>query len=541
MKILFNFAEIKNFRIMGMYLNPNAALLESAMRSEIYVDKSLIVRELNRLVNTENKYVCISRPRRFGKSMASHLISSYYGKNTNALPLFQKLKIYNDESFGSHFGKYNVIKLDINGIFRMVDKKINLVKRINSDVVEEIREQFPDVNIPKKANLAEAMMKVFDKTGEQFVIIMDEYDVLIREEVDDKIFAPYLEFLNALFKNSILKPAIAMAYLTGILPIVRDRVESKLNEFMECSMYDAFRMSEFVGFTEDEVKGLCERYSMDFDECKRWYDGYELTKEISVYNPKSVVEAMQRHRYSSYWSITGSFENIKDYIEIDFDGIRKDVETMLGGGRVAVNVLGFLNTKKCFKDKHDVFTYLIHLGYLTYDKDAKECYIPNYEVREQWVLAIKNNPNYEYILRMINGSKKLLEETMKGNSDYVANTLKEAHSRETNPLTYNDESSFQSAIGLAYFYAGSLYTIVKEMPSGDGYADMAFIPVRPQDPALIVELKSSTSTAEGAIAQIKKKNYKQILHNYSGNMVLVGIKYFPGTHKHECVIERVEY
>ncbi len=526
---------------MGMYLNPNAALLESAMRSEIYVDKSLIVRELNRLVNTENKYVCISRPRRFGKSMASDLISSYYGKNTNALPLFQKLKIYNDESFGTHFGKYNVIKLDINGIFRIVDKKINLVKRINSDVVAEIREQFPEVNIPKKANLAETMMKVFDKTGEQFVIIMDEYDVLIREEVDDNIFAPYLEFLNGLFKNRQLKPAIAMAYLTGILPIVRDKVESKLNEFMEITILNSNRFAEYTGFTKVEVKALCERYSMDYNECLRWYDGYRLTNEISVFNPKAVVTAMMEGEYANHWSNTGSFENIKDYIEIDFDGIRKDVETMLGGGRVAVNVLGFLNTKKCFKDKHDVFTYLIHLGYLTYDKDAKECYIPNYEVREQWVLAIKNNPNYEYILRMINGSKKLLEETMKGNSDYVTNTLKEAHSRETNPLTYNDESSFQSAIGLAYFYAGSLYTIVKEMPSGDGYADMAFIPVRPQDPALIVELKSSTSTAEGAIAQIKKKNYKQILHNYSGNMVLVGIKYFPGTHEHECVIERVEY
>ena len=179
------------------------------------------------------------------------------------------------------------------------------------------------------------------------------------------------------------------------------------------------------------VKALCERYSMDYNECLRWYDGYRLTNEISVFNPKAVVAAMMEGEYANHWSNTGSFENIKDYIEIDFDGIRKDVETMLGGGRVAVNVLGFLNTKKCFKDKHDVFTYLIHLGYLTYDKDAKECYIPNYEVRAQWVLAIKNNPNYEYILRMINGSKKLLEETMKGNSDYVANTLKEAHSRET--------------------------------------------------------------------------------------------------------------
>ena len=526
---------------MGLYLNPNCALLESAMRSEIFVDKSLIVRELNKFVNTENRFLCISRPRRFGKSMASHLISSYYGKNTDSLPLFEKLKIYQEDSFQKHYGKYNVIKLDINGIYRNVDKKINLVKKINRVVVEELKENFPAVKILLKDSIADAMLKVYTKTGEQFVIIMDEYDVLIREEEKDEVFLPYLEFLNGLFKNSILKPAIAMAYLTGILPIVRDKVESKLNEFFEVTILSAGVFDEFTGFTYDEVKSLCQKYSMDYNNCLRWYDGYRLSKEISVCNPKAVVTAMMKHEFANHWSNTGSYENIKDYVEYDFDGTRKDVETMLGGGRVKVNVLSFLNSKKCFKDKDDVFTYLIHLGYLTYDKDTKECYIPNFEVREQWVLALKNNKDYSQTFKMIHDSEKLLAETIKGNAEYVAAALKEAHSRQTNPLTYNDEATFQSAIGLAFFRANDYYTVIKELPSGDGYADLAFIPVNPKDPALLIELKSSKSTAQGAIDQIKKKNYKQVLRNYSGNMVLVGVKYHPDTHEHECRIERIEY
>ena len=526
---------------MGIYLNPNSILLQGSMNSEIYVDKSLIIRELNKMINTESRYVCVSRPRRFGKSMAGDLISSYYGKNSDSLPLFEQLKIYNDESFSKHYGKYNVIKLDINGFYRDIKKKTNLVKEITTEVIAEMCEQFPDVRIPKKSSLAKAMLAVFAKTGEQFVIIMDEYDVLIREEESDEVFAPYLEFLNGLFKNRAVKQAIALAYLTGILPIVRDKVESKLNEFTEFTMYESANFSEFVGFTMEEVAVLCKKYDMDFAECLRWYDGYRLTDTISVCNPQSVVASMMRHKFESHWSMTGSYENIKDYIEYDFDGIRKDVEIMLGGGRVRVNVLSFLNTKSSFKDKDDVYTYLIHLGYLTYDKDSRECFIPNYEVREQWVLALKHNKNYSTVMKMIDDSQKLLVETLNGNSDYVAAALKEAHSSQISLLAYNDEKSFQSAIGLAYFAANNEYTVVKELPSGDGYADLAFIPVHPTKPALVIELKSSTSTAEGAIAQIKKKNYKQVLRNYSGNMLLVGIKYHPNTHEHECKIEEIEY
>ncbi len=523
---------------MGIYLNPNSELLRRSMNSEIFIDKSLIVRELNRMINTESCFVCVSRPRRFGKSMASHLISSYYGKNNDSLELFKQLKIYNDESFEKHYGKYNVIKMDINGMFR-THGELPLMKYLNKVVVAEIREHFPSAKVLLKDPLDAALLKVYSKTGEQFVIIMDEYDVLIREEVPDEEFKEYLTFLNGMFKNRQLKPAIAMAYLTGILPIVRDKVESKLNEFSEFNMLNAGRLAEFVGFTEEETKGLCDQYSMDFAECKRWYDGYRITKTLSVFNPKSVVEAMYDQEFASHWSNTGSFENIKDYIELDFDGIRDDVAKMLGGGRVGVDVLSFLNTKTSFKCKDDVYSYLIHLGYLTYDKDAKECYIPNFEVREQWVLAIKLNPNFDKILKIINESKSLLEATLNGDTAFIEDFLEDAHAKATNPLTYNDEKSFQAAMGLAYFYAYTEYTIIKEMPSGKGYADIGFIPVNPRKPALIIELKADTTTAEGALSQIREKKYHQALENYYDNLLFVGVTYNKETKKHTCKIERL--
>ncbi len=522
---------------MGIYLNTNSELLRESMNSEIYIDKSLIIRELNRMIKTERKFVCVSRPRRFGKSMASDLISSYYGKNSDSLELFKQLKIYKDESFEKHYGKYNVIKMDINGMFR-THGDIPLMQYINKKVVAEIRENFPSAKVLLKDSLDEAMLKVYTKTGEQFVIIMDEYDVLIREEVPDEEFRKYLTFLNGLFKNRQLKPAIAMAYLTGILPIVRDKVESKLNEFAEFNMLNAGRLAEFVGFTAEEVAELCAKYSMDLAECKRWYDGYRITKTLSVFNPKSVVEAMFDQEFASHWSNTGSFENIKDYIELDFEGIRDDVAKMLGGGRVAVDVLSFLNTKSSFKCKDDVYSYLIHLGYLTYDKDTKECYIPNYEVREQWVLAIKLNPNFKKVLQIIYESKSLLEATLRGDTEFVENFLEDAHSKATNPLTYNDEKSFQAAMGLAYFYAYSEYTIIKEMPSGKGYADIGFIPVNPRKPALIIELKADTTTADGALNQIRERKYHQALENYYDNLLFVGVTYNKETKKHSCKIEK---
>ena len=521
---------------MGIYLNPGNEMLRQDRKARIFIDKSMMIAELNELVNSREKFVCVSRPRRFGKSMMGNMLAAYYSKGCDSRELFKDLKIAQDKSFEEYLNKLNVIKMDMNAAYRNVKDKNELIGFITEVIKDDLSEAFPEVRLSEKDTLPFALQKVYAKTRQTFVIIIDEYDVLVREQVNARLFDEYLDFLNGLFKNADLSPAISLAYLTGILPIVRDKIQSKLNLFTEYSMTDAGRLAEFVGFTAEETKALCEEYGMDYDECRRWYDGYDLDYVKEIFSPRSVVSAMDRKRFGSYWTQTGSYEALKLYILMNFDGMKDDVVTMMGGGKVDVNVYKYLNTMTDFHGKDDVFTYLIHLGYLAYDRDNRQCYIPNSEIREQWVFSVEYEQDYQPIIKLVNDSKQLLEATINKDEAAVAKALTEAHIRATNPLTYNNEASFQSAIGLAYFYANLKYTVIKELPTGKGYADLALIPYVPNIPALIIELKNSKS-AESAISQIKEKRYDDLLEHYRGELLFVGINYDADTKEHQCRIE----
>ena len=520
---------------MGIYLNPGNVLLKQARKSEIFIDKSMMIAELNRLVDSENKYVCVSRPRRFGKSMAGNMLAAYYSKGCDSRELFKDLKIAQDKSYEEYLNKLNVIKMDLNAMYNNNNGR-DVVPVIHRRLRDEFADEFPNIRFGEDDDLEYCMMKVYAKMGETFVIIIDEYDVLVREKVPAAMFKSYLSFLNGLFKNADLSPAISLAYLTGILPIVRDKIQSKLNLFNEYSMTNPMNLAEFVGFTAEETKGLCEQYGMDYEECRRWYDGYDLKTVKEVFSPRSVVSAMQNREYGSYWTQTGSYEALKLYILMNFDGMKDDVVKMMGGGKVPVEVDSYLNTMTDFKGKDDVFTYLIHLGYLAYDRETQLCYIPNEEIRKQWVISVQYEQDYAPIIKLINDSKQLLEATINKDEEAVASALTEAHTRVTNPLTYNNEASFQSAIGLAFFYANLKYTVIKELPTGKGYADLVLIPYVPNIPAMIIELKNNKS-AESAISQIKEKKYDDLLEHYRGDLLFVGINYDPDTKEHQCMIE----
>jgi hypothetical protein len=342
-----------------------------------------------------------------------------------------------------------------------------------------------------------------------------------------------------MFKNANLLPAISLAYMTGILPIVRDKIQSKLNNFQEYTMTGAGALTEFVGFTEEETKSLCEQYNIDFAECQRWYDGYHM-KGIDIYSPRSVVSAVREGEFDNYWTKTSSYEALKNYILMNFEGIKDDVVSMLGGKSVKVNVTKYMNTMTDFAGKDDVFTYLIHLGYLAYDSIRKECRIPNNEIRTEWVNSIDDSADYAYVMKMINSSEELLEATLEQDEEAVATALDNAHSIVMNNMTYNKESCFQSAIVLSYFYARSKYTVIQELPTGKGYADVAMIPFVPNVPAIIIELKNSLkATAETALDQIKSKHYFASLNDYVGDILLVGVSYNPDTKEHRCRMEMI--
>ena len=519
---------------MGIYLNPNNALLQRARKSEIFIDKSMMIAELNKLVDTENCFLCISRPRRFGKSMAGNMISAYYSKGCDSRELFKDLKIARDKSYEEDLNKLNVIKIDMNAEY--MSNHDEFLQVMQKKVMKDFFKAFPDVDFSDCRSFADCMLEVYAEKAETFVVIIDEYDVLVREKVPQALFDNYLQFLNAMFKNSTLSPAISLAYLTGILPIVRDKIQSKLNLFTEYSMTNPMNLAEFVGFTAEETKDLCEQYGMDYEECRRWYDGYDLKTVKEVFSPRSVVSAMMNHEYGSYWTQTGSYEALKLYILMNFDGMKDDVVKMMGGGKAHVEVDSYLNTMTDFHGKDDVFTYLIHLGYLAYDRENQFCYIPNEEIRKQWLISVQYEQDYQPIIKLVNDSKALLEATINKDEAAVAAALTEAHIRATNPLTYNSEASFQSAIGLAYFYANLKYTVIKELPTGKGYADLALIPYIPNIPAIIIELKNNKS-AESAINQIKEKKYDDLLEHYRGELLFVGINYDADTKEHQCRIE----
>ena len=527
---------------MGMYFNPGNENFKEVLRNGTYVDKTMMIASVNHIMDYGNKYICLSRPRRFGKTIAGNMLSAYYSKGCDSKELFAPYRIASDPDFNDPNGRrntQNVIKIDMNSEYQNTLDKSCMIRRLMEKIKEEIRPVFPGVVIKEDDSLADSILKVYSATGESFIIIIDEYDVLVREKADKELFDAYLSFLNGLFKSDTLRPAISLAYLTGILPVVRDKIQSKLNNFEEYTILDAYSLSEFIGFTSDEVKALCEKNGMDFEECRRWYDGYRQNG-YEIYNPESVIKTMATKRYGSYWGKTSTYEAIAERIRQNFKGTKEDVIKMLAGESVPVNVTSFLNTMDQFVTKDDLFTYLIHLGYLAYDIDDETCRIPNGEVRREWMNAVAAIEDYSTTDDIIRNSRQLLEDTISGEEEAVAKALDTTHIHVTSNRSYNNEDALQSAIYLAYIYALNEYTVIKEMTTGKGFADVVYIPAnngKRKRPAMIVELKRN-KCAESAIEQIKQKQYFDSLSKYRGDLIFVGINYDENEKTHSCRIER---
>ena len=519
---------------MGTYVNPGTRNMEIDIDDEFYVDKSMIISLLNDKVESDDRFLCVSRPRRFGKTMAANMIAAYYSKGCDSHEVFSGLKISKDPTFEENINKYTVIKLDMNDV---ITRKGTLTVPlfINSLVIPELKAEYPSVTMKDGVSLSKAIMDIYSSTGDQFVFIIDEYDVIIRDQEYSSEIKGYLSFLVSLFKNSTGSPAIALSYLTGIMPIIKDKTQSGLNNFTEYTMLDADDMAPFMGFTEEEVSSLAQKSGMAFDDLKRWYDGYSLKGE-KIYSPKSIIDAVKYHECDGYWTQTSSYEAVTDYISLDLDGLKDDVVSMLSGDRVEVSTSFYRNTMS-FDTKDDVLTYLIHLGYLAYDSGDGTCKIPNNEIKDMWALSMERARGYKEIYRTIKGSKKLLEATWKGDEEAVAEAVAKAHTEACSIQRYNNEGSFQSALHLAYYYAKSCYTIVNELPGGKGYADVAFIPYKPDVPAIIIELKKD-DTVGAAISQIRERRYPEALEKYRENLLLVAITYDSKTKEHRARIEK---
>ena len=384
----------------------------------------MLIALLNGKIGTDDRFLCVSRPRRFGKTMAANMIAAYYSKGCDSHELFSDLKISKDSSYEENINKYAVIQLDMNDV--VTNKgSLSVSEYINRVVVAELRDEYQNIDLEDGITLSNSLKRINLLTHDQFVFVIDEYDVVIRDEEYSKDFNDYLKLLVSLFNSSSTAPAIALAYLTGILPIIKDKTDSGLNNFTEYTMLDADEMAPFMGFTEDEVKSLSTQSGMEFDELKKWYDGYNLN-EIEIYSPKSVINSVEKRRCDDYWTQTKSYKALKDYILMDFNGIKNDVISMVSGEHIPVNVKKFTNTS-FIDSKDDAFTSLIHLGYLGYNYSEKTCFIPNYELLQEWIIAIEDTPDYKSVVELIRDSKKLLEATWNNDEEVVAEGVGKAH------------------------------------------------------------------------------------------------------------------
>ncbi len=521
---------------MGMYLNPGKFAFTEAVNSPIFIDKTPMIAFLNSLVKTKQKYVSVSRPRRFGKTTAADMICAYYDRETDSASMFSGLKLAGCPDWDKYLKHFDVLRLNMIDFLTGSENISEMLSYLTEEVTDELMSKFPDVKYGSRLNLRTVMNKINGANGQQFVIVIDEWDAIFREypnDVDGQKL--YLDFLRDWLKD---KEYVALAYMTGILPIKKYGKHSALNMFDEYSMIYPLQLAQYAGFTEREVRGLCNTYGRDYEQIKAWYDGYQVTdivppdpdheilkatgespkaERYSLYSPLSVVKAVQTGQILNYWNNTETYEALEKYISMNFDGLKETIVMLMEGGRQAVDISGYQNDMTSFNNRDDILTMLIHLGYLSFDNGA--VFIPNREVLDVFKTSTRD-ASWQPVFQMLSNSQRLLEATWAEDAETVAALMEEAH-LAAGPERYHSEEGLSFAIQLAYYNAVNYYTLFRELGTGKGYADQVYIP-RPEyadKPVLLIELKYEQS-AETAIDQIHKRQYPKGLEAYKGKMLL---------------------
>ena len=541
---------------MGTYLNVGTTKFKEAINSQIYVDKTRIISYLNTLINTKQKYVCVSRPRRFGKTTTLDMLAAYYDCEANSKDIFERFAIGSEKNGFAFINSFEVLSINMVSFFN--NKSIeDGVKYLEKIITKELVRKFDNIDYLDKDNLSLVMNDIYSQANKLFVVLIDEWDCVFRRYQEDKEGQiVYLDFLRDWLKD---QPYIALAYMTGILPIKKYGEHSALNMFDEYSMIEPMQLAEYAGFTDDEVKAICSEYSLNYQEIKNWYDGYVLfghiplnnrtgssnkeNNKFEIYSPVSVVKSALTGKMLNYWNETETAEALKQYIKRNYDGLKEDVIMLMNGGRISIDVTTYQNDMTTFHSKDDIFTLLVHLGYLGYDSVKKEIYIPNNEVKDVFRQTTKGD-EWNYLSKTLDNSQKLLEATWNHDERTVAELIENAHDKAGNK-TYNSEAALSYAIQLAYYSAQNYYTLIQELGTGKGYADLVYIPAPEyaDKPVILVELKYEKD-AQTAVEQIMKKNYPANLEHYKGKIIVVGINYdkeksnnSTGYKHHSCKIE----
>ncbi len=496
------------------------------------------------------------RPRRFGKSVTANMLAAYYSRGCDSEKLFESLDIGRDPSFKEHLNQYNLLRIDVQWCCMDAGSAKETVSYIVEHVLTELREEYPGIVTPEITTVPNALSAIHGATGRKCIIVIDEWDFLIRDAAEnEQIQEDYIKFLRGLFKGIHSGEFIHLAYLTGILPIKKLKTQSALNNFEEFTMLSPGALAPYIGFTEEEVRKLCGRYGRYFEEVSRWYDGYlfewmppavpqkpvpSAQERLHVYNPMAVVEVMRRGIFESYWSKTGTYDSIIPLISMNFDGLKSALIEMLAGEPVRVRTASYQNDMVTFKNKDDVLTLLIHLGYLAYDSRKKSAFVPNEEIRSELTEAVESN-QWSELIKLQKKSEKLLRATWNMDGETVAEMIEAIHSAYVPAITYNNENSLSSVLSIAYLSTMQYYfKPIRELPAGHGFADFVFLPKKEYAdcPALIVESKWD-HFAETALKQIRERKYAEAIKGYTGKLLLVGINYDKKSKVHDCLIEKL--
>ena len=530
--------ELVKSRESFMYVNVDNHLFKRVRNSE-YVDKSELIALTNKVIDTEDQYICVTRPRRFGKSVTVKMLNAYYSKGCDSKALFSDLKIASSPDFESHLNQHDVIYLDMTEFADNKDNGNKYLENLNTDVVSELKDTYRDFfDKDKSYSLPEAIRCL----KKRFIFIIDEWDFVFREYPNNSTLQEnYIDLLRALFKGAGER-FVNLAYITGILPIARYNTQSALNNFSEYTMLNPGPFSQYYGFTENEVKTLCEKYKLDFETTKFWYDGYKVGV-YDLYNPNSIIELAKHGVYKSYWSATAAYDLVKEVINLNFEGLKDDIIKLCSGTSIRIYDIESFNTaEKNFPNKDSIYVYLVHLGYLGYNDEDSTIYVPNEETRRELLHSVRDNhwPQYESALKL---SEQVVVSTENKDTETVANLLAKVHEDKVPVLEYNSESALRYVVLIAYLAAEKDYLApLNEFPTGKGFADIVYLPKKVSKkgkPALIIELKKDAS-AKVALEQIKERDYVSRVKEYTDNMLLIGINYDSKSKQHSCIIEKYQ-
>ena len=539
---------------MGTYLNSITpyTLYKSESLSPYFVDKTLMLRELFPYVSAGNRHICITRPRRFGKTIMANMISSFFQKASDSSEVFDSLTISQVDDYRRYKNQYNVIRIDFSKMPRNCDSYTQYIERIEALLIEDVKDAFPQVKINEADAVGDILESVFVQCGEKFIFVLDEWDFIFHRDFINEIDKEkYVAFLSNLLKD---RPYVVLSYMTGILPIAKYSSGSELNMFAEFTMVNSPMFGEYFGFTDDEVDDLYRRYIVECDRqhkeksvtrkgLRDWYNGYYTKSGERVYNPRSVVFALQFNNLANYWTSSGPYDEIYYYIRNNISDVRDDLALMISGESVTAKIQEYAATSMNLSTRDEIYSAMVVYGFLSY-LNGKVC-IPNRELMEKFDELLVKNESLGYVYRLAKESEKMLKATLAGDTLTMERILEFAHNTEVPLLSYNHETELSAIVNLVYLAARDSYRVEREDKAGTGYVDFIFYPYDTTADCIILELKVD-HTPDEAIAQIIDKKYALKFvpklagqKIYTGRILAVGIGYWKESKKHSCKVEEI--